>query len=134
MARPQPASVISCRQARIDGCSCRDSTPPGEPGLAVQACEFHLLPLQPILCPSPNPIAGRGRVLLADNTIMAAQVELLLDILWWPQPCLVASGLANPYPWAGLEQVGAPWWAGPLPLGAWRFPPGNGSEVYFGFE
>jgi CHAT domain-containing protein len=52
---------------------------------------------------------SRGRVVLSDNKILAANGELLLDNLSAPQQRRVASGLANPYFWAGIEMVGAPW-------------------------
>jgi CHAT domain-containing protein len=52
---------------------------------------------------------SRGRVLLSGNKIVAADGELLLDHLSGPQQRRVASGLANPYFWAGIELVGSPW-------------------------
>ena len=52
---------------------------------------------------------SRGRVQLVGNKIMAADGELLLDNLSAPQQRRVASGLANPYFWAGIEMVGSPW-------------------------
>ena len=47
---------------------------------------------------------------------MPAQVELLFDILSGPQPSPVASGLANPSLWAGMELV-PPLLGRSLPLG-----------------
>jgi len=77
-----------------------------------------LLRFRPIPFPRPNPIASRDRFLLLDNTNMPAQVELLFDILSGSQPSPVASGLANPSLWAGMELV-LPLLGRPLPLGDW---------------
>jgi len=52
---------------------------------------------------------SKGRVQLAGNKIIASDGELLLDNLSVPQQRRVATGLANPYFWAGIEMVGAPW-------------------------
>jgi filamentous hemagglutinin family protein len=52
---------------------------------------------------------SRGRVQLVGNKIIAADGESLLDNLSAPQQRRVASGLANPYFWAGIEMVGSPW-------------------------
>ena len=52
---------------------------------------------------------SHGRVQLVGNKIVAADGELLLDNLSVPQQRRVASGLANPYFWAGIEMVGSPW-------------------------
>jgi CHAT domain-containing protein len=58
---------------------------------------------------------NRGRVQLVGTKIVAADGELLLDHLSVPQQRRVASGLANPYSWAGIEMVGAPGESHPLP-------------------
>jgi len=52
---------------------------------------------------------SHGRVLLAGNKIVGADGELLLDNLTLAQQRRVASGLAYPYFWAGIEMVGSPW-------------------------
>ena len=52
---------------------------------------------------------SRGRIQLAGNKLIAADGELLLDQLSVPQQRRVASGLSNPYFWAGIEMVGSPW-------------------------
>ena len=52
---------------------------------------------------------SKGRVQLAGNKIIASDGELLLDNLSVPQQRRVATGLANPYFWAGIEMVGSPW-------------------------
>jgi CHAT domain-containing protein len=52
---------------------------------------------------------SRGKVQLVGNKILAADGELLLDNLSGAQQRRVASGLANPYFWAGIEMVGSPW-------------------------
>ena len=52
---------------------------------------------------------SRGRILLTGNKLIAADGELLLDHLSVPQQRRVASGLSNPYFWAGIEMVGSPW-------------------------
>ena len=52
---------------------------------------------------------SKGRVQLVGNKIIASDGELLLDNLSVPQQRRVATGLANPYFWAGIEMVGAPW-------------------------
>ncbi len=52
---------------------------------------------------------SQGRVQLVGNRILAADGELLLDKLNVAEQRRVASGLSNPYFWAGIEMVGSPW-------------------------
>jgi len=112
-------------------------------GQSIQGCGFCLLRFRPIPSPSPNPIASRGRFLLADSTIRAGQDGLLLDILSGPQQSPVAAGLANPSLWAGMELVAA--LGGPTPTpgglgtgfdhsGQGISPMERGSEPSLGFE
>ena len=121
-------------------------------GLTVQGklIRANLLGLRVLLAslppdpqPSPNPIASRGRFLLAYSTIRAGQDGLLLDILSGPQQSPVAAGLANPSLWSGMELVAA--LGGPTPTpggfgtgfdhsGQGISPMEQGSEPSLGFE
>jgi len=50
-----------------------------------------------------------GRVQLSGDQILAADGQVLLSGLTTAQQRRVSSGLANPYYWAGIELLGAPW-------------------------
>ena len=50
-----------------------------------------------------------GRVQLSDDQIMAADGQVLLSGLTKVQQRRVNQGLVNPFYWAGIELLGAPW-------------------------